>query len=37
MARSIIVLKVQRNAKTLEDSVEDIHDRYRRRSEECDR
>lgn len=33
----IIDTKVQRNAKTLEDSVEDIHDRYRRRSEECDR
>lgn len=27
----------QRTAKTLEDSQEDMHDRYRRRSEECDR
>lgn len=27
----------QRSSKILEDSQEDIHDRYRRRSEECDR
>ena len=29
--------QLQRTTKTLEDSQEDLHDRYRRRSEECDR
>ena len=30
-------MQLQRTAKTLEDAQEDVHDRYRRRSEECDR
>ena len=29
--------QLQRTTKTLQDSQEDLHDRYRRRSEECDR
>lgn len=32
-----LVAQLQRTAKTLEDAQEDVHDRYRRRSEECDR